>query len=122
MSYSDKELANLRNQLNTERKRVILNIDSLSSDLRSSITDSSDENGLETHIGDVGTLTFLRERDLSVELSEEHLLNEIGEALARIKLGLYGTCSECGMEIPRDRLEALPWAVRCVEDQARVGV
>ena len=67
-------------------------------------------------------MTFLRERDLSVELSEEHLLGEIDEALARIRSGTYGTCSACGKEISRERLEALPWAVRCIEDQAKVGV
>ena len=122
MTYTPDELANVRNQLNAERKRVLLTIEHLSDDLRASLADSSEENGLETHIGDLGTMTFLRERDLSVELSEQHLLGEIDEALSRIKAGSYGTCADCGKEIPRERLEALPWAVRCIEDQERVGV
>lgn len=121
MTWTNDELATVRTALNQERARVILNIGSLSSDLRSSIANSTEENGLETHIGDVATVTFLRERDLSVELSEEHLLHEIDDALSRVKDGTYGTCADCGVEIPRDRLEALPWAVRCLSCQSSIG-
>ena len=36
-------------------------------------------------------------------------------ALARIENGTYGTCANCGEEIPRPRLEARPIATRCIK-------
>jgi RNA polymerase-binding transcription factor DksA len=35
-------------------------------------------------------------------------------------LSTYGTCERCGNPIPAERLEALPWAILCV-DCARKG-
>ena len=47
-------------------------------------------------------------------------LQRINEALNRLEEGTYGYCFECGEEIARPRLRALPFAVRCKEcEQAR---
>jgi len=40
-------------------------------------------------------------------------LQRINEALRRLDEGNYGNCFECGEEIARPRLRALPFAVRC---------
>jgi RNA polymerase-binding transcription factor DksA len=40
---------------------------------------------------------------------------EVRAALGRIAAGTYGTCANCGEEIPRARLEAQPTAARCVK-------
>lgn len=42
------------------------------------------------------------------------LLREIDYALERIRDGDYGRCEECEREIAGARLEALPWARRCL--------
>ena len=44
-------------------------------------------------------------------------LRAIEEALLRIDEGTYGTCEDCGEEISVKRLNAVPFAVRCVECQ-----
>jgi DnaK suppressor protein len=44
---------------------------------------------------------------------------DVERALAKLEEGSYGTCDACGRPIAPARLEALPWAVLCVEDQAR---
>jgi RNA polymerase-binding transcription factor DksA len=41
------------------------------------------------------------------------LCRRIDAALARIETGQYGDCATCGCEIPKSRLQALPFAVRC---------
>jgi DnaK suppressor protein len=38
-------------------------------------------------------------------------------ALARLEAGEYGTCTDCGDPIPPARLQAQPFAVRCVACQ-----
>jgi RNA polymerase-binding protein DksA len=42
-------------------------------------------------------------------------LKLIDSALTRIKQGRYGLCIKCGKHIPEDRLEAIPYALMCIE-------
>ena len=41
-------------------------------------------------------------------------LATVRRAEAKLALGSEGRCDECGEVIPPERLEVLPWAVRCV--------
>jgi DnaK suppressor protein len=43
----------------------------------------------------------------------------IDAALRRMDMGVFGNCVDCGYEIPLERLEALPFAIRCEEDASR---
>ncbi len=110
MSLTDKQIEELRNQLRSERLRILGNIDALHAEFGTTMSEESDEHGLESHLADQGTLTFLRERDLSIEEHEEHLLEEIDAALARMEKGTYGNCEVDGTPISFERLQALPWA------------
>ena len=110
MSLSSTQIEELRTQLRSERLRILGNIEALHVEFGSSISDSTEEHGLETHLADQGTILFLRERDLSIEDHEEQLLVEIDAALERIKDGSYGVCEVDGTMIEFDRLQALPWA------------
>jgi RNA polymerase-binding protein DksA len=42
-------------------------------------------------------------------------LKLIESALTRIRQGKYGLCMKCGKRIPQDRLEAIPYALMCIE-------
>jgi RNA polymerase-binding protein DksA len=42
-------------------------------------------------------------------------LKLIDSALTRIRQGKYGLCIRCGKRIPQDRLEAIPYALMCIE-------
>lgn len=44
----------------------------------------------------------------------ENRIKQIDTAFSRLEQGGYGVCEECGSEIPLARLEALPFATRCV--------
>ena len=48
------------------------------------------------------------------------MLESIEEALARIENGTYGTCERCGKQIAEERLEAIPYATRCIDCQRLV--
>jgi DnaK suppressor protein len=55
---------------------------------------------------------------------ERRTVGEIESALTRMKTGEYGVCANCGVAIPRARLEALPWArvcVNCAEHGSKPG-
>ncbi|SEU33255.1 TraR/DksA family transcriptional regulator [Stigmatella erecta] len=40
----------------------------------------------------------------------------IDAALRRMDENVFGECVDCGTEIPLERLEAMPFAIRCEED------
>ncbi|MHB9293751.1 putative RNA polymerase-binding transcription factor DksA [Hollandina sp. SP2] len=42
-------------------------------------------------------------------------LKLIDSALTRIQQGKYGLCMKCGKRIPQDRLEAIPYALMCID-------
>ncbi len=44
---------------------------------------------------------------------------DVVRALEKLDDGTYGTCDVCGSPIGPGRLEALPWAVLCVEDAGK---
>lgn len=44
----------------------------------------------------------------------EAKLRGVERALEKLDEGTYGVCDECGRPIPPERLDAIPWAVRCV--------
>jgi DnaK suppressor protein len=43
-------------------------------------------------------------------------LRDVERALVKLDEGTYGTCDACGRPIAPERLDAIPWAVRCVVD------
>ncbi|NND97823.1 MAG: TraR/DksA family transcriptional regulator [Pirellulaceae bacterium] len=40
-------------------------------------------------------------------------IEQIKHALHRMDTGTYGSCARCGMKIPSERLEAIPFATSC---------
>jgi DnaK suppressor protein len=60
---------------------------------------------------------FAQQRDLALRDRADHQLVLVDEALARLAAGSYGRCVRCGDPIAADRLEALPWAARCIDCQ-----
>lgn len=52
-----------------------------------------------------------------IEQAEERI-KQIDAAFRRLEQGRYGLCEDCGAEIALKRLEALPFATRCVDCQS----
>ena len=76
--------------------------------------------------GELGTISFgkrvgegtsMAVDRLAAVSAQEHLLamlDEVRRAQRRLADGTYGTCEVCGEPIPEGRLEARPWATRCL--------
>jgi RNA polymerase-binding transcription factor DksA len=77
-------------------------------------------------VGELGTISFgkrigdgtsMAVDRLAAVSTQEHLLamlDDIRRARRAIADGTYGICEVCGEPIPQERLEARPWATRCV--------
>jgi len=75
---------------------------------------SGDLSTMPIHMADIGSDNFEQDFTLTLLESEEQTLAKIETALARIAEGTYGTCETCGEAIPKPRLQAIPYALRCV--------
>jgi DnaK suppressor protein len=70
---------------------------------------------VERGFADSAHSTAERARMIAVMKALRANLRWVNRALTKMDLGTYGTCERCGNEIPIERLEALPWAILCVE-------
>ena len=75
---------------------------------------SGDLSTMPIHMADIGSDNFEQDFTLTLLESEEQILAKIEVALSRIAEGTYGTCETCGEAIPKPRLQAIPYALRCV--------
>jgi RNA polymerase-binding transcription factor DksA len=76
--------------------------------------------GYSLHMADSGTDNFDRDFALSLLSSDQDAVYEIEEALKRIEKKTYGVCELTGKNIPRARLEAIPWTRFTVDAQAQL--
>ena len=67
--------------------------------------------------GEGDTMVVERERDLALSAQARQMVAEIDDALVRITQGLYGYSVVSLRPIPRERLEAIPWATVLVEEK-----
>ena len=106
----DKKEKNKFEQALLERKQELT--DSLSESVQGS---REVDPGIAQDIGDKAESSYTKEFLLSLSDTERKQLFLIDEALKRLKTGHFGVCEECGKNISKKRLNALPWAPLCIE-------
>jgi RNA polymerase-binding transcription factor DksA len=111
--FKVKELAEFKDLLLTLRERVAGEYSALS-------RDNMAANQRDPSLSDQGTDTFDREMELNMMGSEQEVIFEIDAALRRIEKGTFGICELTEAEIPRARLEALPYVRYTVEAQSQL--
>jgi RNA polymerase-binding transcription factor DksA len=73
----------------------------------------------DDNLGDTATATYDRELDESLGEGAQETLLAIDDALRKIDDGTYGTCEVCRKPIAAERLDAIPWARLCIDDQRK---
>jgi RNA polymerase-binding transcription factor DksA len=76
--------------------------------------------GHSLHMGDSGTDNFDRDFALTLLSSDQDAVFEIEEALKRIERDTFGVCELTNKNIPKTRLEVIPWTRFTVEAQAQL--
>jgi DnaK suppressor protein len=109
-----------RERLIAERERLT-EVRDAASRLSTAANDTAEREltTVDQHPAEQATETLERELDLGVLQSVESQLAEVQAALERLEEQRYGNCEVCGKPIAEGRLEAMPAARYCVEDQAR---
>ncbi len=70
-------------------------------------------------VGEGTSMAVDRLSQVGVHDRLQSTLADVERAIAKLDEGSYGRCDVCGEPIAEERLEAHPWAVRCVKDAAR---
>jgi RNA polymerase-binding protein DksA len=104
-----------RDLLLEERGRVAAALDHRHENNSGSLENETEEETYDNHLADSATATLNREIDYTLEENAGHVLKAINEALQRIDEGTFGTCGRCGTPIAEERLEAIPYANRCID-------
>jgi DnaK suppressor protein len=99
-----------RQRLREERERIERELDAIGGPER---TDEPEDSA------DQATELDQNERDEAIRDDLKRILAAIDRAEARIEEGTFGRSVVSGDPIPAERLEALPWAERTVEEESR---
>jgi RNA polymerase-binding protein DksA len=106
-------IGHFKHLLQAKERELLADIARLEEEARASgeaqVRDSTDE-----ATSSQGTSESLQE-----ETAASQTLIQVQDALQRIDNGAYGKCMACGKQIPAARLEAVPWAAYCLEDQEK---
>ena len=70
-------------------------------------------------IADKAANSYTKEFLFSLSNTERDLLQLVEEALLRLQNGHFGICAVCENEVEKKRLEAVPWAKRCLGCQEK---
>lgn len=74
---------------------------------------SGELSSYDNHMGDIGSEVYMQEMQNSLTNHEKFKLNEIDNALYKIKNETYGVCESCKKIIGEDRLEFIPETRLC---------
>ncbi len=108
-----KTLTRFRKALLEEKERILNNSrNAVKHELALSPDDLPDETDLAASEINQNLIFKLRDR-------ERQLLVKIDEALARMDLGVFGSCEECEEPIEPRRLEARPVSTMCIACKER---
>ena len=77
------------------------------------------EDGDTQDIADKASNAYTKEFLYSLSNTDRTVLQQVDEALERLKGGNFGVCVECGEKMLPKRLEAVPWARHCLSCQER---
>lgn len=104
-----KFIEKMKKELLEQRKTILKSLAEQSDDMKNLIktVDTGDEADVASDVIDRTLLTALGTQDART-------LQQIDNALDRIRQDKYGHCVKCGKDIPNQRLEAIPWALMCI--------
>jgi RNA polymerase-binding transcription factor DksA len=116
-AWGERDLKHFEERLLDERKRALAQMGQFQDQVGTNQEDAAGElSSWRFHMADLGTETFEREQTFLMASREGRLLRLIDEALRRLYQSpeTFGRCEECGQLIGYERLDAIPYVVRCV--------
>ncbi len=113
----EEELQTFREMLSDLRKRLSDNVSQMQDDaLRESGRNATELSDMPMeHLADRASDTFAKDLMIGILQNSEAEIVDIDAAIDKIDEGTYGQCEECGGEIKKARLKAIPFARLCID-------
>lgn len=77
------------------------------------------DDGAAGSLCDLAQVALLQEMDATIGRVLHGRIERVERAYRLLESGRYGVCEDCGADIDRDRLEAVPDATLCIDCQRR---
>jgi len=116
MALSEKEIEYFKKRLDDLKNQITRQLQGSSEEAKKFDKGA----GYSQHQADQGTDDFDRTISLELTNTEYSLLRRIERALEKIEDKTYGICDISGDEIPKPRLEAIPYATMTVMAQDKL--
>jgi DnaK suppressor protein len=116
MSLSKTDVARFKKRLEEMKEKLTSSLQTSSAEVKK----PDESTGYSQHQADQGTDDFDRKVSLELTSQEFQVLRQVERALEKIEDGTYGACDITGEEIPKARLEAMPYAVTTVKAQEKL--
>jgi RNA polymerase-binding transcription factor DksA len=111
-----RDMNQYRDVLLAMRARLLRTVDNLEQSIVDDVHTQGESN-VPTHLADAASEGL--DGNIALVKNEEGLVEQIDEALLSLESGAYGKCASCGKAILAARLEAIPYATRCVSCEGR---
>jgi DnaK suppressor protein len=109
---SPGNIERFRNRLRDMRDRMTGEVEQVVESIREDINPSGNLSDTPVHLADAAPESI--DADINIIATEREMIVQIQEALHRIDDGTFGRCTDCGQAIAPERLEAIPYAARCI--------
>ena len=106
------ELERYKVRLFEMRAELTNTVNDIETAIRETVVAPGDVSTLPTHPANFDSEGL--DRNVALAQNEAQVLEQVEASLERIEAGSFGKCAECGEEIPRERLDALPYTPHCV--------
>jgi RNA polymerase-binding protein DksA len=112
-----KDLSRLKAMLLEKRRSLLGDVDGLRAEIsgNADVGNNMHHPDSEDDVAGFSSDSYELEMTVGLLASEREMLQEINEALGRMRNGTYGICEATGRPIRKARLEARPWARYCIE-------
>jgi RNA polymerase-binding protein DksA len=116
MPLSQEQLEQVRQTIRQRREQ-------LEAELRSDAARTKEDTfsnlaGPAADPGDESVADLIGHLDSAEMRRDEQEMRQLAAAEGRLKQGTYGMCIDCGRDIPFERLQAQPGALRCIDCQS----
>lgn len=115
MPMNKNEIERYKKTLINLREQIVHSLNETNEEVK----ETEESRGYSQHQADEGTDDFGKTISLAVSNREISILRQIDRALEKIEENTYGICDISGDEIPKKRLDAIPYATMTVEAQEK---
>jgi RNA polymerase-binding protein DksA len=114
-AYSSSELQEFEDLILKKLDKAKTELHNLKSTLSKDDESGMDASSAYAKVMEDGADTAEKESLSQLAARQQKFINNLENALIRIKNGTYGVCVDTGKLIPKERLRAVPHTMHCIE-------